>query len=451
MIRNIFLLALLSQSLYAGELKPPPNPANLSQDLNAAGNDITNVGALDVDGDTTLNGNASLGDAAADTIDVNASTITVTATPDALNIATHTATAGDKIMSWDGTNRRVGVGNSRPAATLSVHNTAEAALNCTANGLIVGQGDGTSNHLLLGAQSIQAKQNCTTADVLKVNVGGGSVGIGTGSPGAILHTYGAGSVFNKVESSNGEAGLILGRSAVQLWHLGTNNAGISGNASHFSLTSTYGISPLLTATTEYTVGVNISSPTARLHVHNGDIRLSTDTGTRGIYFPSGQQQVDSGQHMLSQTNVAVATGVITFTGLNSVEDKGYILEVFGKNNSGGAVTYSIEIGTYTTATDYNGERLIQANGVTQVDSTGNNFAIAGATTQDMGAEINVIHIGERAMFVSESLDGAVADFRAVGFRSAVEKPVVIVQSITLKTDVNAGFGVGSAARIYSKR
>lgn len=441
------ILLTFASSGFSLEVTNPPYPSVLGVDLNANGNDITNVGALEVDGNTTL------GDAASDTVDVNASTMTVTATPDALNIATHTATAGDKIMSWDGTNRRVGIGNARPVATLSVHNTAEAALNCTANSLIVGQGDGTSNHILIGAQSIQAKQNCTTADVLKVNVGGGSVGIGTGSPGAILHTYGAGSVFNKIESSSGESGVILGRSAVQLWHLGANNAGISGNASHFTLTSTYGISPLLTATTQYTFGINISSPSARVHIHNGDIRLSTDTGTSGIYFPTGERQIDAGMHLIAQTTLAASATTYQFTGLDSLKDGGYFLDIDIVNSGGAAVVYSIYFDTQTVATDYYCDRsILDATLTVGAEINAAQIAVAGGSGQNVRGQININHLGSSIYYVAESRDGTATAKRRVTLSCDLSSPrPTTVTNFKVEADTSNGLGTGTVLKLYSKR
>ena len=92
---------------------------------------ITVYGDQTVQGNLSVNGNTTLGNAPSDTLDLNVTTVTINATINGVKIGTSTSD-GTYILTVDGSNRSVGVNDQTPESSFKV-----VALNASTTGQIV--------------------------------------------------------------------------------------------------------------------------------------------------------------------------------------------------------------------------------------------------------------------------------------------------------------------------
>lgn len=138
---------------------------------------------------------------------------------------------------------------------------------------------------------------------LKISVGGadrlyastttGNIGIGLTNPGQKLQVHGgnikttgasgaqASVYINKPAASDAQA-LTFQTTGVDKWNLG-----VRADNSYLEFWDSPAGTNMLTLAASGNVGIGTTTPTSRLTVRDGDIELSTTTGSRGIIFQDG--------------------------------------------------------------------------------------------------------------------------------------------------------------------
>lgn len=122
--------------------------------------DITVGDDLTVTDDLTVNGDTSLGDGSVDTLALGVGTVTIpSASGRTVKIGTST-TDGNYIMTLDGANRSVGIGETSPGARLEI-----AAIGTIGTGLLVSSANGSTPLLTVNGQGLVGPASKTTSQL----------------------------------------------------------------------------------------------------------------------------------------------------------------------------------------------------------------------------------------------------------------------------------------------
>ncbi|MEK9144033.1 MAG: hypothetical protein AAB339_00315, partial [Elusimicrobiota bacterium] len=151
-------------------------------------------------------------------------------------------TAGLERLHIQDATGNTGVGTSAPASTLDV------------------AGDSTLRGYARVTGTAAVEGNAFSVGASTLAVSGGNVGIGTASPAGRLHVEGSG---NMLLNASGNLGVGTTNPTTRL-HVAGSASVVGGD-----------------------MGVGTASPLSKLHVVDGDIRLSTTSGSRGIIFQDG--------------------------------------------------------------------------------------------------------------------------------------------------------------------
>src|SRR3990167_501087 len=184
----------------------------------------------------------------------------------------------------DTTNVRVGISTVAPSYSLHVGGGIYSTGQEIVGGTLTVQGNAFS----VGAASLA--------------VIGGNVGIGTAGPGALLHisNSGGGEMF-RIEATADQTPRIRFKAN------GTNRFDIFGDSSRLTIDSSGGSGTTGINLASGLVGLGVVSPASKLEVKDGDIRISTTTGSRGIIFQDGTTQNTAAS--TSTHSVAISTDI----------------------------------------------------------------------------------------------------------------------------------------------
>ncbi|MBI5465805.1 MAG: hypothetical protein HY974_00780, partial [Candidatus Kerfeldbacteria bacterium] len=284
----------------------PVYKLDVSGDIRATGtlygNVISGTGAASTMSDLTLtgnlavNGNTTLGDAAGDSVTMNASNLTL---PNATSIDLKNSTVGalnieSTLMSFDTSNSRVGIGTASPGHKLDVIGYIQSANSSTDGAFYLGN----SSHGLKRYSGTNIVEVYTTSGNLALmNYTSGNVGIGTTRPGAKLEisdgTNGTtfsigtnGSLTMTTTSASGNisinpgADLNLGTAGVDNINIGRvadntpitlrgvliARSGLNNSTTAFQFQNTAGTTVLNVDTTNGNVGIGTATPFGLLQV-----------------------------------------------------------------------------------------------------------------------------------------------------------------------------------------
>jgi hypothetical protein len=293
------------------------------------------------------------------------------------------------------TDKKVWVGNAATTPVLLLGSGADGTFtNLTVSG-VASFADGT-----VSLPSITNIGDTNTgiffpaADTIAFTEGGvesmridsaGNLGIGTTSPSEKLELFSSGTVYGKVRTSSGGAGIIFQRdtSATTQWLIGHGAASANGNFEIYTAGSgdvsvqTNGSERMRIVGSTGNVGIGTSSPqsllelksttgtvTARLNSASGSGReyglASSSTGGFGIYDFTGSSYVtfinSSGNVSLKNATTS-ANGIgITFPATQSASSDANTLDDYEEGTftptavgttTAGTGTYSTQVGAYT--------------------------------------------------------------------------------------------------------
>ena len=212
----------------------------------------------------------------------------------------------------------------------------------------------------------------------------GNVGIGTVTPGNLLHVAGAVSTnldalhLSGTSFADGETlGMTMGRAAVVMGRISVESAG-AGQAGHMHLgTASGGVNTNhITLRSDGKVGIGTTTPTAVLQVV-GDVHAGlSNTGTDCNFIGSGAGESNSG---------------------NSSSGFGYqtLYQNTGASSSGfGYQSLYQNTGDYNTASGFNAGRY-QSGGTTAL-TTASNSVFVGVTTKGIQGAANQLVLGYAA-------------------------------------------------------
>ena len=122
----------------------------------------------------------------------------------------------------------------------------------------------------------------------------GNVGIGTTSPGNILHVSSAGSdTYIRVGNNAGyDAGIYFNTSTD--WTIGTDTS--NSNAFTIGNGSSVGASPKIVIQTGGNVGIGVTSPNQKLHVNDGGVRVEKNATGLGGFITIGNATETAGNY-----------------------------------------------------------------------------------------------------------------------------------------------------------
>lgn len=158
-------------------------------------------------------------------------------------------------------------------------------------------------------------------------------------------------------------------------------------------------------------------------------------------------------NFISEVTLSANATTYQFTGLNSVEDRGYIVDFAVKNGTTTSVSYNMLVGTFTTATDYESERFINSGAAGAfADDSNNAFAISAGSLQPVTGRLEITHVGSEINYESFARDGTIGARRSLRYEGNLEPPLsVAFTSFKLESSAANGLGSGTILRLYKKR
>ncbi|MFH0947536.1 MAG: hypothetical protein V1833_00855 [Elusimicrobiota bacterium] len=300
--------------------------------------------------------------------------------------------------SWINTGN-VGIGTTAPGAKLDILGASSDQLRLTSwSSVYYKMGRNGTDGLLdfEGTQSGFTGYNFKGyggTSYLYISGSNGNVGIGTTSPGTIV----SGTILDVVK----DAGVTSGEKFLAnfMRGTGTNNPIVvigyraDGSAATRSIVRTGNNFPLDIGTTGTPqaisildngfVGISTTSPISKLHIVDGDIRISTTAGqTQGIYFPNGSYMISAGvgsAETISTNNDALIVGDVDNNG-----DGGVILRTGSTDKLTIINSGNVGIGTITPdrKLDVNGGVVVRSSMVViggGLSGTQTVFQVAGST------------------------------------------------------------------------
>ncbi|MBI5883157.1 MAG: hypothetical protein HZB91_08640 [Elusimicrobia bacterium] len=181
-----------------------------------------------------------------------------------------------------------------------------SAATDSVNPRVMRSGDTMTGQLTLYGSTLTVTGNAFSVGVSTLVVKDGNVGIGTSSPSTTLHVSGTAPSIRLEHTS--------GPDITMHTNDGSGFAGIKITEGT-NLLSIQDSGDTVLGRASGSVGIGISNPSSKLHVLNGDIRISTnDAVSRGIIFKDGTTQTtaamggnlwaDRGSNDISNTNTA---------------------------------------------------------------------------------------------------------------------------------------------------
>jgi hypothetical protein len=226
---------------------------------------------------------------------------------------------------------------------------------------VAGAGRFTGQAIIQGSGTVQGPFNVATSTFAVLN---GLVGVGTSSPGALLDVHGDGSTIDganniqlRVQGIAHQANIMLESPAsitgTSLLIFGFPGAASQGFGSEMESTAAV----VYANGTEYVrvsstglVGIGTTNPGSKLTVYNGDIRLSTSTGSNGVIFQDGSKQITAAPGSLSNAIRLQSSGYTTVgtSSWTKLEMSSLIFETgaFSVDHSSTSVAQAPLVGVY---------------------------------------------------------------------------------------------------------
>ena len=219
------------------------------------------------------------------------------------------------IATFDGSSGNVGIGTAAPADTLSIQ-----VPDGTTKGIFFQDGSSSVYGTKLKYEEagnkffIEQIENGSQTGLFTMQRADGNVGIGTASPGSLLHVYG-GNI--KISSTDDKPQLVFGEAAADRWVIGNSNAPnnyfVVGEGSDIALNERLVIAP-----TTGSVGIGTDAPSETLHVA-GRITAKVGSGNEASIVIDNNASGKTGDAYL---RYVVYNGVYWATGIdNSDVDK----------------------------------------------------------------------------------------------------------------------------------
>lgn len=303
----------------AANLAPPSGEIQMVGSLHTTEN-LSSAGVLNSTGALTVNGSATLGDAAADALTINGSTIVVSATYE-VKVATKAGSlsgGATPLISFDGANQRIGVGGSAPSSRLHVvsgtaqfDDSAKVGSNA-ADAMTLH----VSTIIIPATYSVVVQTSIYTNGVTNVMTLDGTnkrVGIGGSSPSAALHVIAGTAQFDdSVVLGATSADAITGNGALtQAANASFTADSTFGDAMGDKMTLNIGTA-VINATYGLTVATGPGQSTALIRVIPSYVGIGTVAPDTLLHVAGAAKVTGAAtlQSTLSVSDVITATGAV---------------------------------------------------------------------------------------------------------------------------------------------